>query len=183
VLSNRCELDPVFILGCPRSGTTFLGYMLGKHKEVLTTPQSNFLNEAYQKFGYTYNSKDVVNFINKHWRFKAWKVNCIESKDAHITYSEILIEILFDFQRKNGNGRETIWLDHTPSNIRFIRFLLDIFPKAKFIHIIRDGRAIAASMKSLDWGANNVYAASKIWKNNILLGLASEKLHLGTVLL
>ena len=52
------------------------------------------------------------------------------------------------------------WLEKTPTNILYMKELLEIFPEAKFIHIYRDGRDVAASII-----ANGFWP---IWKNDVL---------------
>ena len=52
------------------------------------------------------------------------------------------------------------WLEKTPTNILYMKELLEIFPEAKFIHIYRDGRDVAASII-----ANGFWP---IWENDVL---------------
>jgi hypothetical protein len=49
-----------------------------------------------------------------------------------------------------------------------------LFPEARYIHIVRDGRAVCASIKPLDWGPNNAYTASRHWAQRLQEGLAVE---------
>ena len=49
------------------------------------------------------------------------------------------------------------------------------FPEAKIIHIIRDGRAVAASVRSLDWGPNTIIGAGHYWIEHVSYGLAAER--------
>src|SRR5262249_378723 len=44
------------------------------------------------------------------------------------------------------------------------------FPDAKFIHIVRDGRAVAASMLPLDWGPNEIFTAARSWQRQLSYG-------------
>ena len=48
------------------------------------------------------------------------------------------------------------------------------FPKAKYIHLLRDGRAVANSVLSLDWGPNTIPVAARSWVKNVSYGLAAE---------
>ena len=46
------------------------------------------------------------------------------------------------------------WVDHTPVNLKFFMHLVKHYERAKFIHIVRDGRAVASSVIPLEWGPN-----------------------------
>ena len=67
-----------------------------------------------------------------------------------------------------------IWVDHTPFNLQFITTLLAGFPDARFVHIVRDGRAVAASLVRVDWGPNDVGRAAHFWIEQVAFGLAAE---------
>jgi hypothetical protein len=67
-----------------------------------------------------------------------------------------------------------VWIDHTPMNIRFAATLADAFPDASFVHLVRDGRAAAASMLRTDWGPTSAHAAARFWTERVAQGLAAE---------
>jgi hypothetical protein len=66
-----------------------------------------------------------------------------------------------------------LWIDHTPRNMRFALSLSRLAPEAKFIHLVRDGRAVAASILPLDWGPNDIVEAAWYWARQIAPGLAA----------
>ena len=45
---------PIFVVGHPRSGTTLLASMLGRHPDIASTPESLFLSQA------RYDMRDVL---------------------------------------------------------------------------------------------------------------------------
>jgi hypothetical protein len=49
------------------------------------------------------------------------------------------------------------WGEKTPGNLFFVDVLLDMFPDAQFIHVVRDPRAGVASMQAVDFFPNNVF--------------------------
>jgi hypothetical protein len=49
-----------------------------------------------------------------------------------------------------------------------------MFPDARFIHLVRDGRGVAASLLPLDWGPNNIVQAAEFWMARCAFGLAAE---------
>jgi hypothetical protein len=65
-------------------------------------------------------------------------------------------------------------VDHTPVNLRYAVTLSQLFPGAKFMHIVRDGRAVASSILPLDWGPNTIDGVADWWTTSLAYGLASE---------
>lgn len=164
----------VFITGCPRSGTTMLANILGNGDSCVATPESHFFND----FVYRYlpdNSAEVektslIHFFKSHYRFKQWKIsaNKIEDLPQKITSSnyDSVVENtvkLFAEEHTDKQQREITRIDHTPSSIRCFKTINDFFPDSKFIYIVRDPRAVFASIKDLDWGPNSSLKLSQLW--------------------
>lgn len=170
---------PVFIGGCGRSGTTLMGAILGTHTECICTPESQFKIDMYHFVKQSRNPDfmDVLNRITKLRRFRFWGFD-IDQKSFQSenisTYSELLLWIVKRYAEKTGKRNPRIWIDHTPANIRHTKIIFELFPDARLIHLVRDGRAVAASMIPLDWGPNTIDNAAKFWKKKILLGLEAE---------
>ena len=74
-------LQPVFVCGCPRSGTTMLGAMLGGHPDVITVPESQWLihavNSALSSEG-VFDAAQIIQRIARHWRFYFWGIELDE---------------------------------------------------------------------------------------------------------
>ena len=64
-----------------------------------------------------------------------------------------------------GKPDPRIWVDHTPQNLIHAKLLVDLFPDARMIHIVRDGRAVANSLMRVDRGPNNIEDAANFWVN------------------
>lgn len=55
------------------------------------------------------------------------------------------------------------WVDTTPRNVRRSPALYSVFPDLKLIHMIRDGRDVAASIVSMKWGPTDIHDALEQW--------------------
>lgn len=172
---------PVFIGGCDRSGTTLLGSMLGSHDYIICVPESQFIIDVLVETKMIANSIDsncVMNSIKEHPRFKLWGLNL--DPDFFAELNEILsCPRLVEFiVRKYGQGnnklQDKFWVDHTPSNIKYSNTLLSLFPNAKFIHLVRDGRAVASSIIPLNWGPNTIDQAAYFWLRNLAFRFADK---------
>ena len=113
-------MQKVFIVGAGRSGTTLLAsQILAKIPNVIYT--------------------DEIDFV---WRYgRAFSKNDIRNSGTlkHANY----IRKWFSEFSKNQNAHTVI--DKTPQNVLRLGWLKQVFPEAKIIHIIRDGRAVALS--------------------------------------
>ncbi|MEA2254781.1 MAG: hypothetical protein QOG35_826, partial [Solirubrobacteraceae bacterium] len=64
------------------------------------------------------------------------------------------------------------WGDKTPGHLRCMASLGELLPEAHFIHIIRDGRAVAASVRNVPFapGDGSIEAIADDWRDQILAG-------------
>jgi hypothetical protein len=147
---------PVFIVGCPRSGTSFLYHLLlsaGGFAEFRT--QMNVFDVLEPIYG------DLGAFKNKQRMMKEW----LQSKAFHVsglTAAEIEAKVMTDCHgagdflrivmeevaRKQGVDR---WADSTPTNVPHMLRIVKEFPDARIVHIIRDGRDVALSLDKREW--------------------------------
>lgn len=166
---------PIFIGGCDRSGTTLLGSILGSHPACVVTPESPFKTEVIARLRGTGEGtgKAALEAIGSHWRFKIWGHPLPEGLSPG-TYAEALSALVASYAVAHGRPPDARWVDHTPNNVRYAPTLLALFPDARFIHIVRDGRAVAASVIPLDWGTSTTYFAAPWWVERVAYGLAAE---------
>ena len=178
-------MKPVFIGGCHRSGTTLLGALLGAHPQCLTTPESQFKTNALEGVGLPRNRGQLEDFLERATKMRSlstWKLDSadrtLQSK-SDTRYSELLQTLVSGYGKTVGKPSFDIWVDHTPTNVRHLGLLFSEFPQAKAIHLVRDGRGVASSVLSLDWGPNTIVAAAHWWAHHIAFGLAAET-HFGS---
>jgi sulfotransferase family protein len=174
-------MRPIFIGGCERSGTTMLGAMLGSHSECICVPESQFIEDLIawsNSLRGSLNPRQALSRIVTNHRYRLlWELPldpaAADPSELGSSLPELLTWLARAYGRKSGKAG-SLWVDHTPTNFRRGRTLLGMFPEARFIHLIRDGRAVAASLLPLDWGPNNVLHAAEFWMARCALGLAAE---------
>ena len=171
----------VFICGCPRSGTTLLGSMLGAAEGCVSTPESQFITDVaaeISKGKIAPNVKEIQAFFSRHFRLKLWDiVEEISSEPAADLTNSLqgLIQKCVDlYAKKKDQLPWHTWIDHTPSHIRYINTLSGLFPDSRFIHLIRDGRGVFSSTRFLDWGPAGAIQAAGWWTMRVAPGLAAE---------
>jgi hypothetical protein len=160
-------MDTVILIGAARSGTKFLRSLLGADSQVGEVPFD-------------------VNYIWRHGN-EACQHDAIPAALATPRVKSYIRRALTKQARIRG-GR-SILLEKTVSNTLRVPFVLEVFPDARFIHLIRDGRDVVESAlrmwhKRPDWGylvqkarsfpvSNYRYAAWYLW--NLVSGGARGK--------
>jgi hypothetical protein len=146
------ENTPFFIVGSPRSGTTLLRLILTGHSRIAIPPETWFFLALVNRFPLVEtlspnNVKETVEAITKDRRFPNFGISPEEfrSRVDHIpdkTLADISSILYREYMRKELKPR---FGDKTPGYIRIIPQLAQIFPNAKFINLIRDGRDVSIS--------------------------------------
>lgn len=176
------SIRPVFIAGCDRSGTTLLGDLLGSTSWTVTTPESQFIHDLMVqiKLGSFDSPLSAASWLNDNFRYVVWDLQLSSHQLAHLIdldnprkTVENLVECYIE-KHQPAKCSADVWVDHTPDNFKYHPVLKSLFPEARFIHIVRDGRAICASIKHLDWGPNNAYSASRHWADRLLQAVTVE---------
>ncbi len=83
------------------------------------------------------------------------------------TFADVIGAVFMAYADSRGKTR---WGDKTPSYVRSISVLARLFPTARFVHIIRDGRDVALSYLSVPWGPTDIWHAARRWKQDVRRG-------------
>ena len=171
---------PVFVGGCSRSGTTLLGAMLGVGPAAVTVPEATFKWELFEDAGPAGSDPGSTRLdpsvlarrLREDRMFGLWDVDLPLGEP--LTYRGLLDGLVDSYAARVGKPDAGVWVDHTPGNIRFGLTLHRTFPDARFVHLVRDGRAVAASVLPLDWGPNSATESGLYWATQIAAGFALE---------
>jgi Sulfotransferase family len=147
---------PVFIVGCPRSGTSFLYHLLlsaGGFARFHT--QMNVFDVLEPIFG-DLNSEATKKKMMQEWlRSKAFAVSGLEAGAleaqvmANCHNGSDFMRIVMDGVARQQNVDR--WIDSTPTNVPHMLRISRDFPDAQFVHIIRDARDVALSLDKRHW--------------------------------
>ncbi len=177
--------DPIFAGGCSRSGTTLLGAMLGAHPRCVAIPEAQFLPEcrgAVARGEVAPCERAVYGWVRRHPRFRRWRFDpdpagLSAAEDPQAT-ARVMRWLAGRWAAEQGKPGAELWVDHTPTHLRWGETLRRLFPTARFIHLVRDGRGVAASLMTLPWGPCDPASAARFWARAQADGLALES-HLG----
>ena len=166
-------MRPVFVVGCQRSGSTLLGAMLGAHPDVICIPEGQFIADLMppRNSSDEVDPAEVIDRVERHWRYRIWNFDLKSARPSpgqvERTYGAAIEWLIRRYAAEHDRENAGIWVDHQPGHVVVISRLLKRFPDAKVINIIRDGRAVAASIMPLDWGPNEIYSAARFWERRI----------------
>jgi hypothetical protein len=144
--------SPVFLVGSERSGTTLLRLMLDHHPKIAFKHESEFMvtqiseHGKYPEMGYY---RDWLRY-QRVFEFSGLTI------DERLDFVALLNDFLN--QERSRDNKEIVG---TTIHYQFSK-LRNIWPKAKYIYLYRDGRDVAASVVKMGW-AGNPYVAAKWW--------------------
>lgn len=173
------SIRPVFVVGCQRSGSTLLGSMLGGHSDIICAPESHFIVDLMPSLDprHPVDLAEVIDKVDQHWRFRLWEYDLGSERPDSASLEPVYANAIHWLMKRYGAAHDRadakIWVDHQPGHVRFVWRLKQHFPEAKFIHIVRDGRAVAASLMPLDWGPNEILSATRFWMRRVVQGYAA----------
>lgn len=150
-----------FIVGAPRSGTTLLRMMVDSHPEIAIPPETGFIPEVLQRMtGNPVPSRTLFEIITG---FETWvdfhlpeeSLACRLQRIKRFNVADGLRCFYQLYAERFGKRR---WGDKTPNYGLHLQEIAECLPEARFLHLIRDGRDVAVSIRGLwfapsrDWG-------------------------------
>ena len=142
---------PIFLVGAERSGTTLLRLMLDHHPQLAWCNEFEYSVDLISDTGWP--QLDVYyDWLETHRIFQATNFEI----DRDLNYPQLVNSFLIQKQIREGK-----LLVGATVHRHFDR-LLQIWPNAKFIHIVRDGRDVARSCIGMGW-AGNVWTGIDRW--------------------
>jgi hypothetical protein len=155
----------VFLVGAPRSGTTWLQIMLARHPDLSTCQETHLFSS-------------FLSSMQQHWRQFA-KSNRGAGLQAAISHGKFIeLERHFALSVLDSIGDAPIILEKTPAHVTVLSDIMEVLPEARFIHIIRDPRSVAASLAAAgkDWGhswaSTDSMRNARRWMNCVTAGIA-----------
>lgn len=178
------EYEQLFVIGCPRSGTTFLSKLLSTTR--FGKPyETHFIPQVLEKFNamsslshseFTKAFKTILRERSMQQYAREVSVDSIYNEDEN---NNTLYNLINYLAMQATNNKLPAWGDKTPWYITHIQQLSEFFPSARFIYIVRDPRAVTASLLKKNWAPKNAFACAKLWvEHNSIPAKTSEKLRL-----
>jgi Sulfotransferase family len=164
-LANIKITKPIFVVGCHRSGTTVLYEALAKHPDLVFLSNASALlpripilsNAVADLFGLDEVEqerflKDGIPFTpaTPSEAIRIWELYAPEGGDycldEHFSNPKMEEYLIHTIKKHLKYFNKTRFINKNPDNSVRMRYLNKLFPDAKFINIIRDGRAVCSSL-------------------------------------
>ncbi len=153
-------VTPVFVVGALRSGTTMLRLMLDHHPDICIPGELEFAVPLVSDEGRLPTLEKYVEFLQTHRVFEAWSV----SIDPDLDFLSLVRSFLEQKRIQSGKPIAGATVHHHFDRLRYI------WPRCRYIHIVRDGRDVARSCLRKGWGGEHVDCGRPLGGNRASLG-------------
>lgn len=143
---------PIFLVGAERSGTTLLRLMLDHHPKIAFNYEFEFAVDQINAAGNWPDLPTYYEYLAYHRIFLGTGFGIDHSLD----YPALVNNFLLQKQKRDNKPIVGATVHHK------FHHLIKIWPKAKFIHILRDGRDVARSNIMMGW-AGNMFTGVELW--------------------
>ena len=175
----------VFILGCARSGTTWLQLLLFQHPLVASSQETNlfshYLGHLAKSWSQEENAKahrlredaEVPEGASTR-RHAAGLSGILEPAEFEELMREFALAVFTRIAASKPNAE--VLVEKTPAHTHQKDLILRLFPDAHFIHIIRDPRSVVVSLREasnltgFEWARTGVVSAAKYWRKSVQAG-------------
>lgn len=172
-------MQRIFIVGCPRSGTTLVQAMLARHPTVLTLPETAFFEHLYGDLKWRWGDRDArpqrrrlrqrLGFAHKRAREALvtlqHRLACDTERQLQPMRTETCVRRFIHTldARAQVEGRSA-WVEKTPYHLLYIPEIEHYVPDARFVHVIRPGEDVLASIAdaNLRYENNNAFGGGTV---------------------
>jgi hypothetical protein len=173
--SNVMPVFP-FIVGCGRSGTTLLRAFFDSHPRFTIPGESRFIpavaakRESYETGGGVVD-RLVADLAANEW-FANWRIDVDDAREAIVaSEAEDLpggLRALFALHAERAGKPR--YGDKSPQYVMHLPTIAALFPEARFLHIVRDGRDVALAFRDAPFGLDDVGELALHWRQRVERG-------------
>lgn len=171
---------PLFIVGMPRSGTKLLRDLLKQNPKIgIPSAETDFIPYMISRFGNPpnfENNRELDRFYEELRKTTFW--GWMEKEDLILRKDDIyqvakkkswnsIFTVILKFYSSQKRDEDFIWGDKSITYLCYMKLLKEVFPEAKFVHIIRDPRNCCLSAKKA-WG-KSLYRTARLWRQRIAI--------------
>jgi 3-phenylpropionate/cinnamic acid dioxygenase small subunit len=191
----------VFIVGCPRSGTNWVKNILARHPRVVSGDESHLFPTVYQAFAGSgpaterraaalraydrwVRGEKGLNSGPQHWVSRERLCEVLDDlvldgahKDDRMRAARTAIGTILEEHARSVGGDETaVLVEKTPGHLYHARTILQWWPNARIVEMVRDGRDVCTSLEHKSrvssWAPADRTAQAEEWVRAIRHGAA-----------
>lgn len=172
-------MRPVFVGGCPRSGTTLLRSMLNSHPDLAIPHETRILIDGYRRraawgdLGNPENRRRLARWVveRKVSRYRQLAEDADELVECMVAAAPTIGSVLSAgfrlYAERHGRAR---WGEKRPSVVLNLDAVFAMFPDGQFVNVVRDPRAVVASFRRVGrqhgWGAPGIPGGTDTWERS-----------------
>ena len=151
----RTMRRPVFVVGCPRSGTTLLYSLLVAAGGFAVYRKETYVYDLAPRFPDLTTTRSQQRFMRQFLQGYLGKVPGLDVEPFVRTalgqcrtpgeFLPLLMNAISSAQQMER------WIEATPAHVKYLHEIKRTVPDALFVHVIRDGRDCALSIESQGW--------------------------------
>jgi len=155
-------MQRTFVVGCPRSGTTIVQALLARHPAIYTLPETAFFEQMHGDLPIRWGDARVHVRRLRRWR----QTLGLTRHHVRETYAALHMDLtgkrpaMLPTYRQQGLSRRfvrvldqsaaaagrSMWLEKTPNHLLYIPEIEAVAPDARFVHVVRRGMDVLASL-------------------------------------
>jgi Sulfotransferase family len=145
-------VQPLFVLGVRRSGTTLLRVMLDRHPALAVPDESYFISTLAARHRGRIDASSFCDDVARISTLRDWGVRPGDVRERLRAGAETADGIAAIFETYAAHRGKPRWGDKTPMYMSRLGLLERLFPEARFVHVVRDGRDAARSFLEMPAG-------------------------------
>jgi Sulfotransferase family len=153
IQSDMVCLPRIFVVGCPRSGTTLLQSLLAANSHITSFPETHFFEKLFSGWPLLAALGIASRTVWPHWKIVMEAIGHPELSEylpPHAVfvrqYSNAFVRVL---DKLTFEDHKSIWIEKTPGHLRYVSQIEELVENARFVHIVRAGVENIASLHQI----------------------------------
>lgn len=158
--------------------------MFDSHSQLAIPGESHFIvTMARQRERYEIDGSVTPAFLDDvlaNARFRQWQLPSAAVRETLVgvepgSFADAVRAVFAAYAAHRG---KPLYGDKTPGYVRNLPLLAELFPEARFLHIVRDGRDVALSLMEMDWATaqapEGLETLARFWRTNVELAFEAR---------
>ncbi|MGH9119720.1 MAG: sulfotransferase family protein [Acidimicrobiales bacterium] len=167
-------------MGSGRSGTTLLRAIFDSHPDLAIPDEVSFVIRLSRphyarRYGWhrRFDAEPCLDLLLANGSLQRWQLpddeirSALLSPQAASSFAEAVRRLYRLWAAHQGKPR---YGDKTPMHVLYLPRLARMFPEARFVHLVRDGRDVALSYRTTSWGPAGIEDAAVEWRRRVARG-------------
>lgn len=151
------DVRPIFVVGSPRSGTTLMRSILDAHPSIVCPPWETGIFVELASFLDRFEKTQAKHhFLPDEASIWQW---------VRHTVDDLMARVISSFAKPR-------WAEKTPAHVLHIELIHRVYPRAQFVHMIRNGYEVVRSLQNVTWAPDYVRGNARTWVNYVRAGRA-----------